>query len=52
MIPPAVLSECRAHAQEMMANGKPISRMAGVVIVLLWVTLGALCTIWVYTLFV
>jgi uncharacterized membrane protein YkvA (DUF1232 family) len=38
MIAPSVLHECRAQAQEAMANGKPVSRIAGVVIVviLLW----------------
>ena len=52
MIPPAVMSECRVRAQEIITHGKPISRVAGVVIVLIWVTLAALCAMWVYELFV
>jgi uncharacterized membrane protein YkvA (DUF1232 family) len=52
MIPPAVMSECRVRAQEIITHGKPISRVAGVVIILIWVTLAALCAMWVYELFV
>jgi uncharacterized membrane protein YkvA (DUF1232 family) len=51
MIPPAVMSECRAQAQEVMANGKPVSRVAGVVIVLIWLTLVVLLAIWTYEAF-
>jgi uncharacterized membrane protein YkvA (DUF1232 family) len=46
MIPPAVMSECRARAQEVIANNKPVSRVAGVVIVLIWLTLVVLLAIW------
>jgi uncharacterized membrane protein YkvA (DUF1232 family) len=48
MIPPAVMSECRVQAQEVMTNGKPISRAAAAVIVLIWLTLVALCAVWAY----
>src|ERR671925_1719446 len=34
MIPPDVMSDCRARAREVMVNGQPVSRMAGAVIVL------------------
>jgi uncharacterized membrane protein YkvA (DUF1232 family) len=51
MIPPAVMSECRARAQEVMANDKPVSRVAGVVIVLIWLTLVVLLAIWTYEAF-
>jgi len=51
MIPPSVLDECRARAQEAMANGKPVSRIAGVVIVVIWVTLAVLCVLWAYDAF-
>jgi uncharacterized membrane protein YkvA (DUF1232 family) len=51
MIPPAVMSECRAQAREVMANGKPVSRVAGVVIVLIWLTLVVLFAIWTYEAF-
>jgi uncharacterized membrane protein YkvA (DUF1232 family) len=52
MIPAPVLLECRARAQEVMTNGKPVSRAAGVVIVCIWLALAALCVVWVYEAFV
>jgi len=51
MIPPAVMSECRVRAQEVMANGKPVSRVAGTVIVLIWLILVILLAIWTYEAF-
>ncbi|HNT75956.1 MAG TPA: YkvA family protein [Anaerolineae bacterium] len=42
LIPPAVMADSRARAQEMLANGKPVSRAAAVVIVLVWIGLAAL----------
>jgi uncharacterized membrane protein YkvA (DUF1232 family) len=51
MIPPTVMSECRARAQEVIANGKPVSRVAGTVIVLIWLTLVVLLTILTYEAF-
>jgi uncharacterized membrane protein YkvA (DUF1232 family) len=49
MIPRPILEECRARAQEISARGRPVSRIAGVVIVALWIGLGALCAAWVYS---
>ena len=37
MIPPQVMEECRAKANEVMAQGKPVNKVAAVVIVLIWV---------------
>jgi hypothetical protein len=45
------MSECRARAQEVIANNKPVSRVAGVVIVLIWLTLVVLLAIWTYEAF-
>ena len=42
MIPPEVLAECRQRAAQEMAQGKPVSRAAAVVIVAVWVGLAAL----------
>jgi len=42
LIPPAVMADSRARAKEMLANGKPVSRAAAVVIVLVWIGLAAL----------
>jgi uncharacterized membrane protein YkvA (DUF1232 family) len=48
MIPAPVLAECRARAQEVISNGRPVSRVAGVVIVVMWFALAALCIVWAY----
>ena len=42
LLPPGVLAECRAAAAQIMAAGKPTSRVAAVVIVALWLSLAAL----------
>jgi uncharacterized membrane protein YkvA (DUF1232 family) len=36
LIPPAVMEECRESAQQRFAAGKPVSRTAGFIIVLIW----------------
>jgi uncharacterized membrane protein YkvA (DUF1232 family) len=51
LVPPSVLAECRARAQETIRNGKPVSRVAGLVIVAIWLLLAALCIVWVYEAF-
>lgn len=47
MIPPEVMAECRARGQAR-SNEKPVSRIAAVVIVLIWLLLAVLFTLWVY----
>lgn len=47
MIPPAVLAECRVRAQAMMADGKPTSRTAAIVIIGIWILVAALFSLWV-----
>lgn len=51
LIPPDVLAECRANAQEAATGGEPVSRIAAAVIVGIWVLLAALCTFWAYEAF-
>jgi uncharacterized membrane protein YkvA (DUF1232 family) len=51
LVPPSVLAECRARAQENIRNGKPVSRVAGAVIVLIWLVLAVLCIVWAYEAF-
>ena len=51
LVPPAVLAECRARAQASLQNGRPVSRAAGAVAVLLWLTAAGLCAVWVYRAF-
>jgi uncharacterized membrane protein YkvA (DUF1232 family) len=52
MISPLVLNECRARAEEAMLNGKPRSRVAAAVIIIIWVALAAFCIGWAYQRFV
>ena len=52
LVPPPVLAECRARAQEVMMNGKSVSRVAGVVVVIIWLALAALCIVWAYEAFI
>jgi uncharacterized membrane protein YkvA (DUF1232 family) len=42
MIPRPVMVECRQKAQEVMAQGKPVNRVAAAVIVSAWLLLAAL----------
>ena len=51
LIPHSVLAECRARANETIQNGRPVSRVAGAVIVVIWLVLAALCTVWAYEAF-
>lgn len=39
MIPPTVLAECRDEAQEVMKQGKPVNRIAAIVIITIWLLL-------------
>jgi len=48
MIPQPILEECRARAQDIAARGRPVSRIAGAAIVVLWIALGGLCAMWIY----
>jgi uncharacterized membrane protein YkvA (DUF1232 family) len=48
LIPRSVLAECRERAQDTKQNGKPVSRIAGAVIVIIWLVLSALCIVWTY----
>jgi uncharacterized membrane protein YkvA (DUF1232 family) len=48
IIPPVILAECRARAQKVVLNGRPVSRVAGAVIVVIWLGLAALCVVWAY----
>ncbi len=51
LIPQTVLVECRARAHEIIVNGKPVSRIAGAVIVIIWVVLAVSCIMYIYPLF-
>jgi len=42
MIPAEVMAECRARAAAQVRDGKPLSRAAGAIVVLIWLLLAAL----------
>ena len=42
-VPPGVLADCRSRAQESMQHARPVSRVAGAVIVLVWLAMATLC---------
>jgi len=48
MIPPEVLAECRSRAQASPAGDRPVSRIAAVVIVGIWILSAAACMRWAY----
>jgi len=50
LIPPVVMSECRLKAAEAIALGKPVNKVAAVVIVLIWIGLAALAIVLLYRL--
>ena len=52
LVPDSVLTDCRAQAQEIFKNEKPVSRIAVVVIAVIWIALATLCIVWVYKAFV
>ena len=51
LIPPQVMAECRVRAQETLKQGKPVSRIAGAVIVVTWLALAMLVIVWAYQAF-
>lgn len=46
MIPDAVMAESRAKAEVLMAQGKPVNRVAAVIIVCIWLLLAAWVIAW------
>ena len=48
LIPHVVLAECRTRSQKTIQKEKPVSRIAGAVIVAFWLVLAALCIVWAY----
>lgn len=47
LTPPAVLADCRVQAEQLLAQ-RPISRIAGLVIVLLWLAGLVLAAVWLW----
>ncbi len=46
MIPAEVMTESRAAAQALMSEGKPVNRIAAVIVVGIWLLLAGLAVIW------
>ena len=51
MIPADLMAESRARARVSMEQGKPVNRLAAVVIVLIWLLLAALAIVWLARVF-
>ena len=47
LIPADVMADCRAQAQQVIAQGKPVNRAAAVVIVAVWIALAGLAVAWI-----
>jgi uncharacterized membrane protein YkvA (DUF1232 family) len=45
MIPRPVLDECRDKAHAAVSKGKPVNRLAAVIVVIIWLLMGALAVI-------
>jgi uncharacterized membrane protein YkvA (DUF1232 family) len=48
IIPRPIMEECRAQAREMTASAQTASRVAGIIIVSVWLAAGALGAVWAY----
>ena len=48
LVPHDVMSECRLLAEEAASKGKPVSWIAGAVIILIWVAIAVLLLGWMY----
>ena len=52
LIPPDVIIECRARSAQLIRDGKPVSRVAAAVIIIVWMSVTALGVWWAYNAFV
>jgi uncharacterized membrane protein YkvA (DUF1232 family) len=48
MIPEEVMAECREKAREVISQGKPVNKLAAVIIVLLWISFAATVGVIIY----
>jgi uncharacterized membrane protein YkvA (DUF1232 family) len=51
LIPPPVLAECRARAQDVLRAAKPVSRTAAAVIIAIWIAVAVVLGVWLYRIF-
>ena len=52
MIPAPVMAECREKAREIIKQGKPVNRVAAVVIIAIWIVLAVLVVMLIKSLLV
>ncbi len=52
MIPENVMNESREKAQEIIRQGRPVNRLAAVIIILIWISLAAIVIIFIGRMFV
>lgn len=50
LVPDRVLCDSRARAREVLETNQPTSRVAGIVIVSIWLAVAGLLALWLYTL--
>lgn len=50
LVPDGVLFDSRARAREVLETNQPTSRVAGIVIVSIWLAVAGLLALWLYTL--
>ena len=48
MIPSPILEECRQRSREAFAGGRPVSWVAAIVVIAVWISLAALSAAWAY----
>jgi uncharacterized membrane protein YkvA (DUF1232 family) len=51
MVPPSVLTECRARAEQAMAGERPVNRVAALVVIFIWLLILAICAVWAHEAF-
>lgn len=52
LVPDRVMADCRQRAKDAFAKGRPVSRAAAAVIVVIWLALAALAVAWGWEAFV
>ncbi len=50
LIPRSVLVDCRSRAHVAFQSGEPVSRMAAIVVISIWLLAGGIMTWWLYRL--
>lgn len=51
LVPAEVLAECRARAAEAVGGRRPVSLLAGAVVIGIWLVLAGLCVAWIVRVF-